>query len=231
MPGSTRWAPGSVAVWRSVKDGVVDVATPCRVVRDEADLVALYLCPGTRSRRRAGRRGGPSGRQLLPDGWNGDYEERVWHTHRALFLHRPGDAHSIGVFWREADGAFWYWYVNLEAPWRRSAIGFDTWDHALDLVVAPDLRSWAWKDEDEFAWWQEVGIITAAEAAAIRAEGERVLDRIRRRASPFCDGWERWTPDPGWTVPSLPLTWRLVEPPPATAERSPQPPGAGGLQA
>ena len=112
----------------------------------------------------------------------------MWHTHRALFLQRPGEAHSIGLFWREADGEFWYWYVNLEAPWQRSPVGFDTWDHVLDLVVAPDLSSWQWKDEDEFAWWQEVGIISRAEAETIRGEAERAIDAIERRLAPYHDG-------------------------------------------
>ncbi|HZS87416.1 MAG TPA: DUF402 domain-containing protein [Chloroflexota bacterium] len=129
-----------------------------------------------------------------------------------MFLHRPGEAHSIGLFWREAEGVFRYWYVNLEAPWRRSVVGFDTWDHALDLVVAPDLSSWEWKDEDEFAWWQGVGIISAAEAKAIRAEAERAIEAIERRAAPYCDGWERWVPDPGWRpLTELPANWDLVE--------------------
>lgn len=70
------WEPGTSVLWRSVKDGVVDVASPSRVVLDEEDLVALYLCPGTRGRRRKGRRGG-SGRQMLPDGWSSDYEDYV----------------------------------------------------------------------------------------------------------------------------------------------------------
>jgi hypothetical protein len=80
------------------------------------------------------------------------------------------------------------------------------------MVVAPDLRSWRWKDEDELAWAQEVGRVTAAEAQAIRAEGDRVLERVRRRAAPFSDGWERWAPDPAWTVPELPAAWDALTP-------------------
>jgi uncharacterized protein len=152
------WAPGTAILWRSVWGGVVDVAMPTRVVRDDDDLIALYLCPGTRYRRRTGRRGGPTGRMLLADEWTGAYEEVVWHTNRALFLRRPGAAHAVGAYWREADGAFVGWYVNLEAPERRTPLGIDTWDHVLDLVVAPDLTSWRWKDEDEFAWAQAVGL-------------------------------------------------------------------------
>jgi hypothetical protein len=205
------WEPGTTVLWRSARDGVVDVATPCRVVRDEADLVALYLCPGTLSRRRTGQRGGPGGRQMLPDGWAGEYETSAWHTHRALVLHRPGSAHSVGLFWRDADGALAYWYVNLENPWRRSSVGFDTWDHVLDVVAAPDLSRWEWKDEDEFAWWREVGMITPAEADAIRAEGHRAIVAIERRLSPYCDGWERWTPDPLWTPLDVPANWGVME--------------------
>jgi predicted RNA-binding protein associated with RNAse of E/G family len=151
---------------------------------------------------------------MLPDGWTGAYEDYVWHTNRALFLYRPGNAHSVGVFWREADGAFQFWYVNLEAPWRRTPLGFDTLDHTLDVVLAPDLRSWAWKDEDEFAWCQEVGIITPPQAAAIRAEGERAIAAAAHRASPYCDGWERWEPDPVWApLTEMPANWGLTEQP------------------
>jgi predicted RNA-binding protein associated with RNAse of E/G family len=133
----------------------------------------------------------------------------VWTEHRVLILYHPGDAHSVWLFWRQGELTLRNWYINLEAPWRRSPVGFDTRDHTLDLIVAPDLRSWEWKDEDELAWAQEAGRFSAAEAQAIRVEGERVLERIRRRAPPFCDGWERWEPDPAWTVPTLPVAWRV----------------------
>lgn len=206
------WEPGTAVLWRSVRNGVVHAANLSRVLRDGEDLIALYTCPGNRGRRRKGRRGGPSGRLIVPGGWTGEYEDSVWHTNRALFLYRPGDAHSIGLFWRESDGEFRNWYVNLEAPWRRSAVGFDTWDHTLDLVVAPDLSSWEWKDEDEFAWSQEVGIISPAEAHAVRAEAECAIQAIERRSSPYCDGWERWSPDPSWSpLTEMPANWNVVE--------------------
>lgn len=94
------WEPGTAVLWRSVKDGVVDVATPCRVVRDEDDLVALYLCPGTRGRRRKGHRGG-SGRQILPDGGTRDYEDYVSVTQRSrggLALTRFGKGQGFGGY-------------------------------------------------------------------------------------------------------------------------------------
>ena len=40
---------------------------------------------------------------------------------------------------------------------------------------------------------QALGIFTRAEAAAVRAEGERVVE-----AKPWPTGWEDWRPDPSW---------------------------------
>ncbi|HLI51752.1 MAG TPA: DUF402 domain-containing protein [Thermomicrobiaceae bacterium] len=185
---------------------------PLRVVRDDDDLIALYICPGNRGKMRKGERGGPRGRDMLPGGWAGDHEDVTWHTNRALFLCRPGDAYSVGLFRRDSDGKFLYWYINLQAPLRRTRLGFDTLDHVLDVVVAPDLSSWTWKDEDEFTWYQEVGLLTPEEAIAIRAEGERAIEVMNRRESPYCDGWEHWRPDPNLTpITELPAGWDKVE--------------------
>jgi hypothetical protein len=46
------------------------------------------------------------------------------------------------------------------------------------------------------------GIFTAAQAAEIRAKGERML-----ALQPWPTGWEDWQPDPGWQAPSLPPGW------------------------
>jgi hypothetical protein len=61
------------------------------------------------------------------------------------------------------------------------------------------------KDEDELAEQVELGCFTAEEAAAARAEGERVLAEW-----PFPTGWEDWRPDPSWPVPELPVVWDVV---------------------
>ncbi|MBM4418511.1 MAG: DUF402 domain-containing protein [Chloroflexi bacterium] len=217
VPDPCRWVAVAEVLFRGIVGGVVDSATPCRVVRDDSDCIALYLCPGTVFRARGGTCGGPSGRVLLPDGWDGSYERRVWHTHRVLIVYRPGDAHSVGVFWREREAAPAFWYINPEAPWRRTTRGFDTRDHTLDIVVSADLSSWEWKDEDEFAFKQAVGMIPPDEAAATRAEGWRAIERIERGATPYRDGWELWTPDPVWVVPELPANWDEPPTPPPTA--------------
>ena len=122
----------------------------------------------------------------------------------SLGLARTGEHHSIWHFW--AGERFTHWYVNLEEPLRRSRVGFDTFDHKLDLIVEAD-GSWRWKDEDELgeAAWR--GIL---DAEGVRAEGERVL-----AAWPFPTGWEDWRPDHAWPVPELPEGWDAIaaEPP------------------
>jgi len=66
--------------------------------------------------------------------------------------------------------------------------GLETMDHALDVLVERD-GIWHWKDEDDFAEAQQLGVFTPSEATAVRAEGERVIT-----ARPWPTGWEDWRP-------------------------------------
>jgi predicted RNA-binding protein associated with RNAse of E/G family len=109
----------------------------------------------------------------------------------------------VGVGVRGDDGAFRGWYVNLESVHERRDHEVVTQDHVLDLVVQPD-RSVVRKDEDELAAAVRAGRFSAAEAAAIVGDAAAVEDVVRRWASPFCDGWETWAPDPTWPLPELP---------------------------
>jgi uncharacterized protein len=81
---------------------------------------------------------------------------------------------------------------------------FDTSDWALDVVVRPD-GTWESKDEDDFAEAQELGILSAAGAADVRAEGQRVT-----AARPWPTGWEDWRPPPEWGPLPLPEDWHVV---------------------
>jgi hypothetical protein len=109
----------------------------------------------------------------------------------------------LGVKW-DASWRFVGWYVNLQAPLQATGLGFDTCDLALDVEVAPD-GIWAWKDEDDFAEAQALGVLDRAAAAAVRGEGERVIAE-----RPWPTGWESWRPDPAWTFPPLPDDWARV---------------------
>src|SRR5260370_34644413 len=89
----------------------------------------------------------------------------------------------------------------------RTPIGYDSLDHVLDIVVAPD-GTWHWKDEDEFEEAIQLGLFTPSEAADIRAEGERVITRL---SSLLPTGWEHWRPPPRWSVSSLSLPEELSD--------------------
>ena len=82
-------------------------------------------------------------------------------------------------------------------------------DHMLDAWLLPD-GAWRWKDEDELAEAVALAVVTADEAAAIRAEGERVRADVEARRHPICTDWTRWRPDPNRPVPVLPRGWDQV---------------------
>jgi predicted RNA-binding protein associated with RNAse of E/G family len=99
------------------------------------------------------------------------------------------------------------WYVNIESPLERTAIGFDTTDHALDVLVALDGSTVVWKDERELEEAVRGGLFSEQEADSFRRWGARAADRIRRREPPFDADWTGWRPDPSWGRPRLPHGW------------------------
>jgi hypothetical protein len=176
------------------------------VVRDEPDLVALYWPAGTPDivpRERVTPQQLVSADQL-------DLVERLWVDTDVLMLATPGAAHAVYAMWEHGHTSFRCWYVDLQEPLRRTPIGFDTMDHLLDIVVSPDRSEWRWKDENEFAEAVAIGVFALEEARAIRAEGERVIGLLETNESPFCDGWESWSPPPQWGIPGLPEDWETV---------------------
>jgi hypothetical protein len=90
---------------------------------------------------------------------------------------------------------------------RRTAVGFDYMDHALDVRITPDRSSWSWKDEDELEEAVARGIFTAEEARSFHVEGERAVRRVLDREPPFDEPWEDWRPNPTWRVPTFPIGW------------------------
>jgi predicted RNA-binding protein associated with RNAse of E/G family len=174
-------------VWR----GRVWRAQACRLVEETTARVVLWAPAGAATFLPVDRSGRPL--RIPCDDWS---LEPAASSRDSLCVAEPNAAHSIWHYW--TDGRFSHWYVNLEEPLRRSAVGFDTFDHKLDLIVEPD-GTWRWKDEDELEEAARRGIV---DAAAVRAEGERVL-----AAWPFPTGWEEWRPDPAWPSPKLVPGW------------------------
>ncbi|MEV6163327.1 DUF402 domain-containing protein [Streptomyces sp. NPDC052052] len=214
------WAPGDQILWRyrgnvlprqdAAPDraaGPVHICRPVTVVQDTGDLLAVWVAPGTECVK-----------PILADGTEVHDEPLVtrytaprttarapWLGNGVLKLARPGEPWSVWLFW-EPGWRFRSWYVNLEEPRTRWAGGIDSEDHFLDISVYPD-RSWVWRDEDEFAQAQRVGLMTPQTAVRVREAGRAAVEVIRDWGAPFRDGWERWRPDPLWPVPALPDDW------------------------
>ncbi len=131
-----------------------------------------------------------------------------WRFGGTLRLSVPGAPYSI-ILLRNADGSLFGYYVNLEEPLRQTEIGFDYEDNTLDVIVAPDLSGWSWRDEDELEELVTAGLVSPEKAAAIYAEGKAAIAALQSRKSVF-SGWENWRPDPSWPVPVLPMGWDRV---------------------
>ena len=198
------WTPGQSIVIREIWAGQVFEARPANVISDLPELVMLFvpafaLC---------GVAVDEGGSQLR-------FPDRPWHLdvrggddHGVLSFAWPDTPYSI-LLLSEPDGSPRGWYVNLQTPLTRTAIGFDTVDHLLDVTIAPDRSSWVWKDEGELAEGIALGLFTEDDAAWFRHWGERAIEHLLLRLPPFDQNWEDWRPDPSWAVPALPDGWDL----------------------
>lgn len=66
------------------------------------------------------------------------------------------------------------WYVNLEAPFVRTAIGVDTSDNNLDVVIDTDF-TWEWKDEEFTQHWEDMGVFTREDTNSFYAAGGELI--------------------------------------------------------
>lgn len=205
MSSTDHWSPGDHVVVRSVWQDTVLNARPMTVVHDAGDLVALYLASGTEWATPVFS-GRMEGYELAAEGKLTERGRRTWDTHDVLMLMRPGDAYSPHAFRRDDTGELVAWYINLQEPFRRSRLGFDTMDAVLDIVCPPDLSSWAWKDEDELERVVELGLAPRELADEIRASGEAVIDLIERGEA-WWTTWSDWIPDRSAPIPALPQDW------------------------
>ena len=133
-----------------------------------------------------------------------------WNRTDVLFLIVPGDSFSTYVMWDTGTKNLDCWYVNLQEPIRRTKIGFDTMDHALDVVIHPDMSSWEWKDDDEFQEAQKVGYFSAEKAREIWLEGERAVKLITSERRSMYEKWATWQANPEWGIPKLSPNWDKV---------------------
>ena len=196
-------------VYQAARDDPVNVAGWPHVVVEDAGRVALYMPEGTPLFR-----------------W--DVEDKRFRKPRmsqgdSIRLLYPGQCYDVSMFYETGSGPapwvryyfpqgcgrFYGWKVDLSAPFRRTALGFDVIDEVLDIVVRPD-RSYYWKDEDLMARFIDLGIYTPDEARNLRRAGEAVIERIESQQSPFDDEWINWFPTPDLAISEMPRGWELL---------------------
>ena len=97
-----------------------------------------------------------------------------WQGHGVLMLQRPGERYAVWHFWHGAERAFAGWYVNLQEPFRRTPIGYDTYDLELDIWI-PAAGGWSFKDDELLDVRVQEGRFTADRGR--RDQGPRGRDR------------------------------------------------------
>ncbi|MGH3491173.1 MAG: hypothetical protein ACRDP8_25055 [Actinopolymorphaceae bacterium] len=73
-----------------------------------------------------------------------------------------------------------------------------------DWDATDDLSAWRWKDEDEFSWAREVGLLTPEQALLAEAQARKAIATLEARAWPFDADWSQWTPNLDWPIPLVP---------------------------
>jgi Protein of unknown function (DUF402) len=187
------WSRGDVVCLRQTWLGRVWQAHAWYVVSDGEDELVLFAPIGAEAWF--------PGVAIPQDDWTLTRSPLTTHILR-LFPARAW--YSTLLVWG-TDWSLQEWYVNFERPpGRRSPVGFEYFDLALDLVCYPDGR-WELLDEDELEDGLAAGVFTAEDAAAAQAAAKRLVAEW-----PFPTGWEDWRPDPGWEPPTLPAGWDKV---------------------
>ena len=180
-----RFGVGSTIQRREVLHGHVWLSAPVTVIADD-EVLAVWLADGAPLDFPAH----PFG----PHPWAG---RQRWTSTSVLQLHRAGDAHAIWGFF--VDGRFSHWYVNFQAPYRRTGNAIDTVDNGLDIVIHGD--RWEWKDRDDVAALVANGRLTEQEAGQVWAEAERVSTALDRGEHWWLPRWEHWRPAQGQPAP------------------------------
>jgi len=193
-----------VITFRSVFRGRVNLALAMWLLEETPERVVIATIPGAESAQVSG----PRETALAHLAHKTEQLALTpWHTQRRVWVMPFGVAHAIGIFWNHATGDFLGHYINLQSPLQRTPIGFDSCDQVLDVVVDPD-GAWHWKDESELLDAVDLGLYSTEEAAAIRAEGERVIPMLPRLLP---TGWEGWQAEPSWPSLKLHPDWRQVD--------------------
>ena len=210
---SERWEPGQLIVRREVLGlghdfhpsprpdwyGRAWEALPVFVVEDTDEHLVTYIPEGAEM-------GFVDGDWPTPDGKHPWHRKTHWQGHGCLMVQRPGDPYAVWHFWDGPDRDFACWYVNLQADYRRTEIGYDTQDFELDFVVFPS-GEWLVKDLEVLDDRVAEGRFTADLVDWIRRTGDEIARDLETGAHWWDPAWTGWQPDPSWRNPRLPDGW------------------------
>lgn len=215
-PVSERWGAGDLIVRREVLGLGPVTATgpkppwhgrpweglPVYVVDDSDEQLVTYIPEGAEM-------GFVEGHWPTPDRKHPWHYKTRWEGHGCLMLQRPGDPFAIWHFWTGPDRTFECWYINLQAAFVRTEIGYDTQDFELDFVVSPD-GSFVVKDLDVLDDRVTEGRFTTDLVAWIRDLGSQMSADLTARRHWWDPSWAHWAPPRDWRDPRLPPNWSSV---------------------
>lgn len=210
------WEPGELIVRREVLGlgprphpeprppwhGRAWEGMPVRVVEDTDEVLVTYL-------PERAELGFADGDWPTADGLHPWHAKARWEGHGCLMVQRPGDPHAVWHFWVGPEREFACWYVNLQADFVRTEIGYDTEDLELDFVVWPD-GSYLVKDAEVLDDRVAEGRFTAERVEWIRRLGASVAADLDARRHWWDPAWSRWVPPDEWRAPRLRAGWDAV---------------------
>lgn len=204
---STHWSFGNHVIFRQIWLGRIWAAIPATVIEDSLETIAVYVAPGTKFI-------GPSCKrqEYLAVAASGQWDlmDYEWTGQHHVWASVPGEAYSVWTIWSDPGWSHLNWKVNPESPIKRTAIGFDTTDHVLDVVIGADLNSWAWKDEDEFEEAIKLRLFTSIDSERIRQEALRGTREALTNRREQLLRWAAWRPPAEWELPVLGRQWKII---------------------
>ncbi len=193
------WQRGQAIVRRQIVHGRPWLGWMVNVVVDVDDLLVTYSPEGSPFHF-------PDGDWPTPDGIHPWHGFEAWHGHGALMVQRPGDPYAVWHFWDGPSRDFRGWYVNFEAPFERTELGFDTQDLELDIWVDP-AGNWQFKDIDLLWKRHDEGRFTLIEVRRILELGDEVAGMLDSGDWWWDRAWADFEPDPTWPLPAIPDGW------------------------
>ncbi len=209
------WKPGDSVALRGIYNDRVSYIQAAVVVHDRPEEVALAVLPGAECFAPEGYINGKHGPSGYWDRWDAyikgtwEMQRYAWHTNRLLILLQPEKYYASYYFWQAERNQFLCYYVNFQLPFRRSALGFDSFDLELDIIIEPTYE-WRWKDMDDYQRGIECGILLKEWVRQIDAARLEVFGKLEKRLYPYDGTWLGWMPDSNWTPPTLPENWDKI---------------------